>query len=172
MRNPEVTEGGQSRACACEGRESLMIAGNKGRARHIASWISTALSLSCVLSALFFSVSDSWERTKVLSLMAVYALSIPLFEFGNSGNWFPKFCISKTFIGGLARGLAGIAGVALVLAAIGFGVAFGPGTWKLSSVGFIFGMSSSSYLLLRQAITGSAVPGRRGNSKNQIAIAQ
>lgn len=136
-----------------ESRKSITESG-EGKRRSAFLRLGLAFVAAEVAFALFFSLRDSWAQIKVVVLLTFCAISIPLFEYANNGRWFPALSPSKGLLKGLVRALAAIAGVALALSVVGFCWAFGSGNWKLSMAGFVLGMFSTSFLLMRYAITG------------------
>lgn len=136
---------------------TLMIQNNPFQRwrRYIASCCALVLAVAAAASTLVFSLRNSWTQVPALATVALYVLASLLFELAASGRWFPQFSAPKTTFRGLLRGLTGILGLALLLSAVGFCFAMGPGKWKWTTVGFIFGMCGTSLLLIRSSITGT-----------------
>ena len=135
----------------------------KQRRQYLMSLCGLLLLLTVGILILLFSLSDSWMWMGALATLALYASALAFFEFGSSGNWFPGFAASKSARAILARGLAAIAGLALLLLTVGECFALGPGKWKVTITGFVFGLYNTAFLLVRYAITGVWWPdwGRR-----------
>jgi hypothetical protein len=111
-------------------------------------------AIVAIVSALLFSVSSSWTQAKVVTMLVLCTFSIPLLEYGNSDKWYPAFAYPKGVLSAMGRILAAVAGLSLLLSIAGFCLAFGPGNWKLTMAGLLFGMYSTSLLLIRYGITG------------------
>jgi len=141
------------------------------RGRYIAFSCALFLAMAAVASTSLFSFNDSWIQNRILATVALYLLAIPLFEFGNSGKWFPLLTAPKGVLLALLRGFVGIFGVMLLLSALGFCLATGPGKCPRTTVGFIFGMCGTSIVLIRSAITGTWFPGS-GNKNTAPPVFQ
>ena len=141
-----------------------MTEGNKRQSQYLATSCGLLLSVAAGVLTLLFSLSDSWMQARVLATVALYAISITLGEFGNSGRWFPRFSAPKRASRLLVRVIAAIVGGALLFLAVASCFALGSGNWKLTTTGFVFGMYSSSFLLIRSAITGAWLPDWFGGS--------
>ncbi|WP_263419896.1 hypothetical protein [Terriglobus albidus] len=136
-----------------------MTVERKLREHYVASLFGLALAVIAVAAALLFSFGDSWDQMRVLVTIALSVLAIPLIEFGKGGTWFPRYSAPRSMSRGLFRGLIGISGLGLFLSAAAFCFAFGQGKYERTTVGFIFGICATSFLLIRAAITGTLFPG-------------
>jgi hypothetical protein len=111
-----------------------------------------------VVSTGIFSLRSTWDRTRILSILAVYVISFLLLEYGGSGQWLPRFRTPRSALSGMLRSLAGIVGVTLLLMTIGICIAFGPARLKVTIVGQVFGVSYIAISLSHVAITGKWFP--------------
>lgn len=115
---------------------------------------SLAVATIAGLSILIFSLNKSWVQARVAAVLVMFTVAIMLLEYGGNGRWFPLLSPLKGRLRSFTRILAFAWGLALLLFAIGFCWACGAGNVKYTTVGFILGVYTSSFIFIRYSVSG------------------